>query len=47
VHLEEFGTRWSALIAVADDPDERPAFWYSDGPSCMGPHFDASSLWAG
>lgn len=45
VHLEEYGTRWSAMILVAEDPSIRPAFWYTDGPSCVAERQDASWLW--
>jgi uncharacterized protein with NRDE domain len=47
VHTEGYGTRWSAVIAVADDVDVRPSFTYTDGPPCTSPRVDASPLWDG
>jgi uncharacterized protein with NRDE domain len=35
VHTDiDYGTRWSAVISVSDDPERRPSFSYTDGPPC-------------
>jgi uncharacterized protein with NRDE domain len=46
VHTEGYGTRWSALVLVADDPAAPPAFTYTDGPPCTATRVDAASFWS-
>jgi uncharacterized protein with NRDE domain len=45
VHTDGYGTRWSAVITVADEAATRPSFMYTDGPPCTSPRLDASPLW--
>ena len=44
VHLRQFGTRSSCLVAVPAG-DEPPRIWVADGPPCMTPYADVTSLW--
>lgn len=45
VHTPEYGTRWSGVVSVQDDPAVPPTVRYSDGAPCTRPFFDASPLW--
>ena len=46
VHTDvDYGTRWSAVIAVPDDVASRPSFTYTDGPPCTTSRQSAAALW--
>jgi uncharacterized protein with NRDE domain len=45
VHTDGYGTRWSAVVMVADEPGLRPAFSYTDGAPCSSTRLDAAPLW--
>lgn len=45
VHTEAYGTRWSGVVMVADDPGVPPAFTYADGSPCTAARRDATPLW--
>ena len=46
VHTDrEYGTRWSSVVLVPDDPGVRPAFSYTDGAPCTSTRLDATPLW--
>ncbi|HUQ39013.1 MAG TPA: NRDE family protein [Acidimicrobiales bacterium] len=46
VHTDRgYGTRWSAVISVADD-QRPPALSYADGPPCVTPFVDAAPYWS-
>lgn len=42
VHTDGYGTRWSAVIIVPDDPEARPTFTYTDGPPCTSARREAT-----
>jgi hypothetical protein len=42
VHTEGYGTRWSAVIVVDEDPAAPPAFTYTDGPPCTSARHQAA-----
>lgn len=46
VHAEQYGTRSSALVVVADDRSRPPAVAVADGPPCRSPFVDVTPLWA-
>ncbi len=45
VHAEQYGTRWSGVVAVPSDPTALPALRYVDGPACGAGAADAAPLW--
>jgi uncharacterized protein with NRDE domain len=46
VHTDlDYGTRWSAVITVPDEPVALPWFEYTDGPPCTSTRQDASPWW--
>ncbi len=45
VHNPEYGTRWSGVVSVVDDPAVPPTVRYADGTPCSHPFFDATPLW--
>ena len=45
VHTERYGTRWSGVITVSDDPAVAPAIRYTDGPPCRSALNDADVFW--
>jgi uncharacterized protein with NRDE domain len=45
VHLDGYGTRSSCLIEVIDDRPSVPRVLVADGPPCVTPFEDATSLW--
>jgi uncharacterized protein with NRDE domain len=45
VHLDGYGTRSSCLVAISDDPAATPRVLVADGPPCVTPFEDATSLW--
>lgn len=47
VHTERYGTRWSCVVTVDDDPGHRPGVVYADGPACGGGFRDAGPMWEG
>ena len=43
VHTDvEYGTRWSAVVAVPDDLATLPSFTYTDGPPCTSPRVEVN-----
>ncbi len=44
VHLEEFGTRSSCIVRVADGA-ARPRIWVAAGPPCATPYDEVTALW--
>ena len=42
VHGTEYGTRWSAVVLVGNDPTSRPRLRYAAGQPCAIPFVDAS-----
>jgi uncharacterized protein with NRDE domain len=45
VHLDGYGTRSSCLVEVSDDPAGVPRVLVADGPPCVTPFEDATSMW--
>jgi uncharacterized protein with NRDE domain len=45
VHLDGYGTRSSCLVEVTDDAAAPPRILVADGPPCVTPFEDATSLW--
>lgn len=46
IHLDGYGTRWSAVVEVPRDASTPPRIRYADGPPCSTPYQDASEIWA-
>jgi uncharacterized protein with NRDE domain len=46
VHLDGYGTRSSCLVQVTDDAAVAPRVLVADGPPCVTPFEDATSLWS-
>jgi uncharacterized protein with NRDE domain len=44
VHSQQYGTRWSCVVAVPDGPGP-PVVRYADGPGCTTSYADASRWW--
>ena len=47
VHTARYGTRWSCVVTVDDDPGRAPGVVYADGPACGGGFRDAGPMWSG
>jgi uncharacterized protein with NRDE domain len=45
VHLDGYGTRSSCLVELNDDPAAAPRVLVADGPPCVTPFEEATSLW--
>lgn len=45
VHSEQYGTRWSAVVLVAQAADHAPDVRYADGAPCETSFLDASDRW--
>jgi uncharacterized protein with NRDE domain len=45
VHMEKYGTRWSAIVRVPAPPSERPELLFADGPPCTTEFVDAAAWW--